>query len=77
MGLQGYPQQRCNSEYNAMLNYKISRHNWNNVNREFKLHVSGNSKRHAASNFLGRIFVERFRFIFSFLRRKNNDVFQF
>ena len=25
----------------------------------------------------GRILVERFRFIFSFLRRKNNYVFQF
>jgi hypothetical protein len=31
----------------------------------------------AGSNFLGKIFVERFRFIFSFLRRKNNDLFQF
>jgi hypothetical protein len=31
----------------------------------------------AGSNFLGKIFVERFRFIFSFLRRKNNYVFQF
>ena len=44
--------------------------------REFKLHVSGNGKRQG-SNFLGKIFVERFRFIFSFLRRKNNYVFQF
>ena len=31
----------------------------------------------AGSNFLGKIFVECFRFIFSFLRRKNNYVFQF
>jgi hypothetical protein len=36
-------------------------------NREFKLHVSGNGKRQV------RTFVERF----SFLRRKNNYVFQF
>jgi hypothetical protein len=31
----------------------------------------------AGPNFLGKIFVERFRFIFSFLRGKNKYVFQF
>jgi hypothetical protein len=31
----------------------------------------------AGSNFLGKIVVEHFRFIFSFLRRKNNYEFQF
>jgi hypothetical protein len=44
--------------------------------REFKLHVSGQQQT-AGSNFLGKIFVERFRFIFSFLRRKNNYALQF
>jgi hypothetical protein len=44
---------------------------------EFKLHVFGNGKRHAGSNFRGKIFVERFRFIFSFLCRKNNHALQF
>ena len=31
----------------------------------------------AGSNFVGKIFVERFRFIFSFLCRKNNRALQF
>jgi hypothetical protein len=44
--------------------------------REFKLHVSGNGKRQVRT-FLGKIFIERFRFIFSFLRWKNNHALQF
>jgi hypothetical protein len=56
-----------------------SRHPRSNISmedtREFKLHVSGNDKRQVR-NFLGKVFVERFHFIFSFLRRKNDYVFQ-
>ena len=42
---------------------------------EFKLHVSGNGKWQVRT-FVAN-FVEHFRFIISFLRRKNNYVFQF
>ena len=46
------------------------------VNREFKLRVSGN-RQTADSNFLRKISVKRFHFIFSFLCRKNSHASQF
>jgi hypothetical protein len=46
------------------------------INREFEA-SRFRERQTAGSNFLGKIFVERFRFIFFFLRRKDNYVFQF
>jgi hypothetical protein len=46
-------------------------------NREFKLLRVFRERQTAGSNFLRKIFVKRFRFIFSFLCQKNNYTLQF
>jgi hypothetical protein len=45
--------------------------------REFLKASRFRERQTAGWNFLGKIFVERFRLIFSFLRRKNNYALQF